>query len=100
MTEADFEYIVQGEEVIITAVKDTSLTSVVLPETIKGYPVTGIGDSVFFKWTNLISIVIPSSIVSIGENSFSYCDNLTIITPKGSYAERYAQEFAIPCENN
>ena len=69
----------------------------------------------------LLEIVVPDSVSEIGYQAFAYCDHLrcveipksvhcisphlfddhhipTIITPKDSYAWRYAIEHGIPCE--
>ncbi|HIT77342.1 MAG TPA: leucine-rich repeat protein [Candidatus Limihabitans stercoravium] len=51
-----------------------SVTSVVIPTS-----VTSIGESAFSGCRNLISVVIPSSVVSIGNSSFFGCTRLTSI---------------------
>ena len=53
----------------------TSVTSVVIPSS-----VTSIGESAFHGCTGLTSITIPNSVTSIGESAFSYCTGLTSIT--------------------
>lgn len=55
-----------------------------LPNTIQT-----IADNAFEYCSNL-TINIPASVTSIGENAFEGCRNLTFITPKGSYAMKYA----------
>jgi hypothetical protein len=44
--------------------------SVEIPDKIGNYVVTGIGVSVFYDCSNLISITIPDSVTSIGEDAF------------------------------
>ena len=58
-------YRIYGSEVWITRC-DTSATSVTIPETIDGYPVTRIAWEAFYGCTGLTSIVIPDSVTSIG----------------------------------
>lgn len=47
-----------------------------------------IGSGAFGGCTNLKTINIPMNVGNIGEiETFDFCDNLTILTPAGSYAE-------------
>ena len=50
----------------------------VIPETINGYKVTSIANSAFRDCGRLTSIVIPSSVTSIGKCTFYNCISLTI----------------------
>ena len=45
----------------------------------------------------MLYAVIPASVTSIHSDAFQTCPKLTIVTPPGSYAERYAQKHFIPC---
>ncbi|MCX6867521.1 MAG: leucine-rich repeat domain-containing protein, partial [Verrucomicrobia bacterium] len=49
---------------------------VIIPESIDGFTVTGIGDWAF-AGCGLTSVTIPASITSIGNQAFSYCFSLT-----------------------
>ena len=79
--------------------------------------VVKIGNYAFWNCISLNSIFIPNSIKKIGKDAFvcsnptnehGYanvhytdfynCPNLTIHTPTGSYAEKYAQKNNIPCK--
>ena len=51
---------------------------IVVPSTYKDLPVTGIGVGAFFM-TNIITVKLPESIVSIGNNAFASCESLTTI---------------------
>lgn len=55
----------------------------VVPETVFGIKVKGIEAKAFEGQSWLSSIIIPESISTIGERSFSNCDNLTEITATG-----------------
>ena len=52
---------------------DRSRTDVIIPSTYNGLPVTSIGDNAFYERRSLTSIVIPSSVTSIGEHAFDGC---------------------------
>lgn len=70
-----------------------SLRSLAIPEGLKK-----IGFGAFYGCTNLESITIPASVKDIGDVAFYGCDHLVIRTPKGSYAEQWAQRVGIPVE--
>lgn len=62
---------------------DTSITSVEIPAKVihndEVYDVTAIGANAFNNYTALISITIPSSIMTIGECAFEGCTSTSVI---------------------
>jgi hypothetical protein len=50
-----------------------------IPLTYDGKPVTSIGDRAFWKCTNLTSVTIPDSVISIGSRAFEYCGFTSVI---------------------
>lgn len=52
---------------------------VVIPEYIDGYQVTAIGEMAFWA-KRITSVVMPDSVVSIGQSAFEQCDQLRSIT--------------------
>ena len=48
--------------------------------TFKNMPVTAIADNVFENNTNITTVTIPGSVISIGEGAFKGCGSLTSIT--------------------
>jgi hypothetical protein len=70
--------IVDGKSVTITKYTGTAAT-VHIPEKIQGLPVTVIGDSAFER-SRLSSVTIPSTVTSIGQYAFLFCENLVNIT--------------------
>ena len=72
-------YEIHGDNVTITDCEAGTSGELVIPDTIKGKPVTTIGDSAF-QYNKLTSITIPDGVTSIGEKAFSGCWRLTSIT--------------------
>ena len=117
-----FTYSVNDGSAIITAYTG-NYSVLVIPETLDGYPVTEIADSVFSGNTKLTSVHIPSgvkkigwfafsgctslknvtlpkSLEEIGYDAFAYCSRLTLYCASGSYAERFANSYGIGCVSN
>ncbi|MGN1040260.1 MAG: leucine-rich repeat protein [Candidatus Fimimonas sp.] len=49
---------------------------IVIAATYQGYPVTNIRDFAFYECDEITSVVIPNSVVSVGNGSFYKCGNL------------------------
>lgn len=75
----------------------TKLTSVKIPS---GY--TTIEGKAFSNQNQLYRIEIPASVKTIGKDAFAGCNlsKLTIVTPYGSAAEKYAIANGIHCTNS
>jgi hypothetical protein len=80
--------VVRGEDYIST-VTDGTITvmgytgpggEVTVPSSIRGLPVTGIGDFTFSGRIRLTRILIPNSVTSIGDDAFERCAGLTNVT--------------------
>ncbi len=52
----------------------------VIPPTLDGHSVTGIGAYGFFLCSTLTDVTIPDSVTSIGDAAFYLCENLTSVT--------------------
>ena len=79
-TQGDWEYTVDGNlQAEITAYYG-SASNVSIPETLGGYTVKYIGDSVFEGNTRLTSVTIPKKITGIGDCAFKNCVNLKNVT--------------------
>lgn len=76
---SDFNYIKIENGYEITGVKDKNITTLIIPSS-----VISIGNSAFANCTKLTSITIPNSVTSIGEYAFYKCFNLSsIVLPNG-----------------
>ena len=78
-TQGDWEYTVDGNlQAKITAYYGNA-SSVTIPETLGGYTVKYIGDSVFANNISITRVTIPQKIVKIGNSSFKNCVNLKYV---------------------
>ena len=50
---------------------------ITIPDTLGGYPVTGIGNAAFGDCTGLTGVTIPNGVRDIGVSAFAYCSSLT-----------------------
>lgn len=86
------------EKIGSSAFWECRLFSVVLQEGVKE-----IGEAAFCSCSALFSISIPSSVTKIGKIAFYYNPyrTVTVYTPSGSYADRYARsEFYLEADNH
>ncbi len=74
-TEGDWEYSVADGKATVTKYNGAG-GGVVIPETLGGYPVTGLGGSAFQGCATLRSVTIPASVTTIGTEAFDGCENL------------------------
>ncbi|MBQ6339520.1 MAG: leucine-rich repeat domain-containing protein [Kiritimatiellae bacterium] len=70
------------EDGVLTAIKLNGVSDVVIPD-----DVTVIGESVFYRCTELTSIVIPNSVTRIADYAFYYCSGLTNVTIPASVTD-------------
>ena len=81
-----------GVSCTLTGMGSRSDTTLVIPDTVDGYRVTAIGESVFYGNDKLVRVILPESIKSIGLSAFAQCKNLEEVTlPSGlGYIESLA----------
>lgn len=70
--------------VAVTGITDATKTEYTIPSTVmhnnKNYTVTKIGEDAFVKATGLLSIDIPSSVITIEKAAFAACEKLQSVT--------------------
>jgi hypothetical protein len=76
--ESLFEYTASGDTCTITKYHGKE-TAVVIPETIDGYTVVAIGKEAF-RYTDIVSVVIPDGVREIQDYAFGECTYLKDIT--------------------
>ena len=75
-----FLWTTSATDAIITGVAEGMTdTEIVIPSTYNGLPVIAIADGAFFE-TPIVSVTIPSSVKTIGQAAFKYCDKLKNVT--------------------
>ena len=81
-TSGQITYTVTGENTVECSGVESSATSIEIPSTVENggvtYDVKAIGEGAF-KWSNLVSVVIPGSVETIKSQAFYYSD-LTSVT--------------------
>ncbi|MCL2528363.1 MAG: leucine-rich repeat protein, partial [Defluviitaleaceae bacterium] len=70
---------ISRDEIVITRYTGTAAT-VTIPVTIYGMPVAGLGDVAFFQNTVVTQVTLPSTLRTIGSNTFAGATSLTSIT--------------------
>ncbi len=71
-----FAYKVVSGSAMITGCVTTAEGDIVIPDTLDGYPVIGIGDNAFYGCRLITSVTIPSGVVQIADNAFTTCTAL------------------------
>jgi len=92
----DYEYSEHEGEATITRYIGSD-TSVMIPDTLDGFPVTVIGAAAFAENAFLTEVTIPDSVTDIGAEAF-YDTGLTELVIPGNVAEIGASAFA-SCSN-
>lgn len=67
----------------LVARADKTITKAVIPDSIEGVKVTGIGDSAFQYCQELVSVTLPAGLSSIGQYAFRFDESLESVTYKG-----------------
>lgn len=103
LTYGNLTYKIENGEITITGCTSSSPKNVAIPAEIDGIPVTSIGNQAFFM-KSVSNLTIPSSIISIGDNAFNMCFDLTSVTipnsvtkiGDGAFANNHLTSVTIP----
>ena len=75
-----------GESYSVTGIGTAAERYLIIPSSYDGKPVTGIVDEAFIDCYDIVKIIIPESITSIGEDAFWGCGKLVEVYNKSSLA--------------
>ena len=80
-TEGYYTYSVTDGKATITDVRENKISgAVTIPSKLGGYSVVSIGEESFRDCTNITSVVIPEGVTYIGINAFSGCTGISKVT--------------------
>jgi hypothetical protein len=88
----DYTYTIDNDAITITGYTGSD-SEIIIPDTIEGLPVVGIGDYAFFNYSSLTNVIIPGSVTSIGGGAFMYCYGLIGVTIPNSVTNIGASAF-------
>lgn len=80
--DGDYTYIIDGGTATITDYPRGAPVDVIIPDTLGGVPVSGIGETAFYI-TDLTSVTFPDSLTSIGDAAFGYNYLTSVEIPNG-----------------
>ncbi len=97
-TNSEYDYVIHGKEATLVKYKGNG-GEVVIPETIDGYTVVNFGQ-IFEKNTSITSITLPDTITALPRDAFAECSNLKsaklssniTIIPERAFNKCYALE--------
>ena len=78
-TEGNMKYKVFADHVTVSRCDENAAGEIIIPEEIKGIPVTEIGNDCFRECKGITSVIIPDSVKSIGEHAFWFCSGLNFV---------------------
>ena len=82
--DTEFTFSLVDGNAVLTGSPDALSGAVVLPDTVSGYKVTGIGDDAFKDCDDVTAFFIPESVTNIGDFAFEGCSALVNATlPNG-----------------
>lgn len=75
-----FEFKIYSDHAELDFARSYSKEELILPETVKGVPLTVLSDGCFMGCKNLKKAIIPDNIKAIGDLAFGSCENLVTVT--------------------
>ncbi len=92
------DYDVKSDHVVILDCQDSVKGELVIPETIKGRPVTEIRESAFWFCDKITAVTLPKTLKEVGYSAFSSCTSLEKVTFSGGI-ESIGESAFSDCKN-
>lgn len=99
ITSGDYTYIVNEDGTASIVRYSGTDENLVIPSTLDEYTVTGIGFSSFASKNTITSVIVPDSVIDIGETAFYNCDNLTSVTFLSTNIRSMGNRIFSNCDN-
>ncbi len=96
--EGYYTYVISENQAIIADCDSSISGDIIIPSTLGGYPVTGIGTKAFKKCVGITGVVIPDSVIYIDKYAFSTCESLEEVSIPGS-VESIGKDAFYRCYN-
>lgn len=86
-TSGDFKYIILDDGTAEITKYSGGSEDLMVPDKLDGLTVTSVGDGAFYYHPSLVTVTIPESVMSMGENPFVNCEKLKdiIVSPDHPY---------------
>ena len=88
-------YSIQSDGTVAVCDAESTIKNADIPEEIKGYKVSAIGDYAFSDCEKLTSVTIPESITYIGKVAFAGCDSLNTVYWNAVACEKVGWYYSI-----
>ncbi len=73
----------QDGTAVVISIGSCKDNNIIIPQFIEGKTVTAVADDAFSNNNDIVSVKLPSSLISIGKNSFAWCRRLEIVIAGG-----------------
>ena len=95
-----WSYVTSNGSVKVVSASNMSSESVIVPETVGGEPVTGIGSEAFLDCGEMTSVTIPASVTEIGSDAFCGCEKLADVYFEGDTIVKIGRHAFLGCSWN
>lgn len=97
LSHGDYQYTLNEDGTAALTKYLGSQKDLILPDSLDGHPLTGIGNNAFYQSPALCSVMLPAGVKAIGASAFALCPELeTVLLPEGLERIGYSAFFQCP----